>query len=86
MVKRKNEIKGFGIEGSGVKGSKDLVFRTRKQAKDFTKQVGGSVVPKIKRGVKGRIVTSVIKPHKKMIKKRKTSKLTFKSVGGFTRF
>ena len=37
------KIVGYKITGSFVKGSKGLLFRTKKEAKNFTKRVGGIV-------------------------------------------
>jgi hypothetical protein len=42
-------IRGWGISGSAVKGSKGLLFRTRKEAVSFAKKIGGKAVKKKKK-------------------------------------
>ena len=42
----KKKKKGFGISGSLVRGTQKLVFKTKGEAKSFTKKVGGIVVKK----------------------------------------
>ncbi len=37
----KNSIVGFTIVGSKVKGSRNLLFKTKKEAKAFTRNIGG---------------------------------------------
>jgi len=43
MIKKK----GWKIKGSAVIGSSRLLFKTKKEARLFTKRVGGKVVKKL---------------------------------------
>lgn len=46
----KNSIVGFTIVGSKVKGSRDLLFKTKKEAKSFAKGIGGKPLKAIRVG------------------------------------
>lgn len=49
MVFKIKVLKGFGIKGSQVKGTRGLLFKTKKEATSFTKKVGGVVVKKTRK-------------------------------------
>jgi hypothetical protein len=46
MVKRKIKLVGWGIVGSGIRGVKNLIFKTKIEAIAFRRRVGGRVVRK----------------------------------------